>query len=153
MIQEKDIAPDFKLLSDGGTAVSLADFRGKKVVLYFYPKDNTPGCTQEACDFRDNFDQLTKSGVIVIGISPDSVGSHEKFKSKYELPFILLSDPDKHVHEAYGAWGEKNMYGKKVMGVIRSTFLIDDTGIIRRIWRNVKVNGHIDAILSEIESR
>lgn len=151
MVQEGDVAPDFQLQSDSQSTVSLVDFRGKRVILYFYPKDNTPGCTQEACDFRDNMGRLEMHGAQVVGVSPDSAGSHGKFKAKYELPFILLSDPDKKVHMAYGAWGEKNMYGKKVMGVIRSTFLIDEEGIVRRIWRNVKVKGHVDSILGEFE--
>lgn len=128
----------------------LSDFKGKKVVLYFYPKDNTPGCTQEACDFRDNFNRLSSMGVVVIGVSPDSVESHKKFKAKHNLNFILLSDPSKEVAKLYGAYGEKKMYGKVTEGIIRSTFIIDEEQNIVKAWKNVKVNGHVDAVIKEL---
>ncbi len=129
---------------------STKDFKGQNVVLYFYPKDNTPGCTQEACDFRDNFNRLT-SKAVVIGVSPDSIASHKKFKEKQGINFILLSDPEHSLLEAYGAWGEKKMYGKSYMGVIRSTFIINKHGLITNLWYNVKVKGHIDDVLTALE--
>lgn len=125
---------------------SLKDFARKKVVLYFYPKDNTPGCTQEACDFRDNFNRLS-SKATVIGVSPDSVKSHIGFQAKQGLNFILLSDPDHKLAEAFKAWGEKSMYGKKYMGIIRSTFILSPDGKIEKEWLNVKVKGHVDEVL------
>lgn len=128
---------------------SLRGFAGQKVVLYFYPKDNTPGCTQEACDFRDNFNRLTAKAV-VIGVSPDGVKSHIKFQEKFDLNFILLSDEDHTLAEAFGAWQEKSMYGKKYMGIVRSTFLINETGEIEKEWRNVKVKGHVQEVLDSI---
>lgn len=130
----------------------LSDFAGKNVILYFYPRDNTPGCTTQACDFTDNNTKLTKKGYTVIAVSPDSVESHLKFKEKQNLKIINLSDPDKKIAEKYGAYGEKNMYGKKTMGIIRSTFIIDKEGKITKLWRNVKAKGHIDKILDQIES-
>lgn len=143
-------APTFSLMASGDTKVALKDFLGKKVVLYFYPRDNTPGCTQEACDFRDNMGQLTKLGAVVLGVSKDSVASHDKFASKYELPFLLLSDPDNAVATKYDAYGEKNMYGKKVMGTIRSTFIIDESGKLTHSWSKVKVKGHVDAVMAAL---
>lgn len=128
---------------------SLADFKGKKIVLYFYPKDNTSGCTQEACYFRDNFNRLT-SVAVVIGVSPDSIKSHLKFKENHSLNFILLSDPEHILSEAFGAWGEKSMYGRKYMGIIRSTFILDENGTITKEWRKVKVKGHVDEVLSSL---
>ncbi len=128
---------------------SLADFKGQKIVLYFYPKDNTSGCTQEACDFRDNFNRLTPKAV-VIGVSPDSIKSHLKFKENHSLNFILLSDPEHTLSEAFGAWGEKSMYGKKYMGIIRSTFILDENGTILHEWKKVKVKGHVDDVLSKL---
>ncbi len=125
-----DQAPDFALPSDSGATVQLSDFRGKRVVLYFYPKDDTPGCTTQACGFRDNYVQIEEQNAVVLGISPDDVQSHQKFKTKFNLPFILLADPDHHVAEAYGVWGEKSMYGKTYMGVTRSHFVIDENGTI-----------------------
>ncbi len=127
----------------------LADFKGKKVVLYFYPKDNTSGCTQEACDFRDNMNRLT-SHAVVIGVSPDSIKSHQKFQKDQNLNFILLSDPEHILSEAFDAWGEKSMYGRKYMGIIRSTFILDEDGKIEKSWSKVKVKGHVDEVLESI---
>ncbi|MFZ2323191.1 MAG: thioredoxin-dependent thiol peroxidase [Ignavibacteriaceae bacterium] len=135
-------APDFTLLDQDGKKVSLKDFAGKKVVLYFYPKDNTSGCTKEACSFRDDFPKFKKSDAVILGVSPDSVGSHKKFIEKYDLPFILLSDEDKIVLEKYNVWKEKSMYGRKYMGVERTTYIIDENGKIKKIFNKVKVDGH-----------
>lgn len=145
-------APNFTAVNDGGGTISLADFLGKYIVLYFYPKDNTTGCTAEACDFRDNMSVLTEYDTAVIGVSPDSVKSHNKFREKYALNFTLLSDEDKEICRLYGVWTEKSMYGRKYMGVERTTFLIDKQGLIRRIWRKVKVRGHIAEVLSFLQS-
>ena len=142
MIQEGKAAPDFILVADSGKKVSLRDFRGKKVVLYFYPKDDTPGCTVEACAFRDTMPDVSSRGAVVIGVSRDDTASHVKFKAKYGLNFPLLSDPDATVHRAYGAWGEKVLYGKKTEGVIRSTVLIDEAGRVAKHWPRVKAEGH-----------
>lgn len=142
-------APEFTAETDAGT-LSLSELRGKKVVLYFYPKDNTSGCTREACEFRDVHPKLVKKGVVVLGVSPDSVKSHLGFKAKHELPFALVSDPDKKIAAAYGVFAEKTMYGKKVMGIVRSTFLIDEKGKIAAIWSKVKVDGHVDAVLASL---
>ncbi len=154
MLKEGDKAPDFCLkgIDEKGEEKEfcLKDFKGKKVILYFYPKDNTPGCTTEACDFRDNMNVLANMGYTVLGVSPDSVNSHKKFKEKYDLNFILLSDPDKSVAESYGAFGEKKMYGKVTKGIIRSTFLIDEDGNIARAWYNVKAKGHVEKVLKEL---
>lgn len=141
MLEEGAIAPDFTLEADGGREVSLSHYRGKKVVLYFYPKDNTPGCTTEACNFRDGYSQIIAAGAVVLGVSPDSVKSHAKFKLKLDLPFALLSDPDHKVAEMYGAWGEKKMYGRAYMGIIRSTFIIDEAGQIIKVFPKVRVKG------------
>lgn len=146
MLKEGNKAPDFKLKDSEGKSVSLKDYRGSDVVLYFYPKDNTSGCTQEACDFRDAFPEFQKLNVAVLGISGDSEKSHAGFASKYELPFILLSDPEKNVIEKYGVWKEKSMYGKKYMGIERTTFLIDKEGKIKKIFPKVKVTGHVEEI-------
>lgn len=128
---------------------SLNEYKGKKVILYFYPKDNTSGCTQEACDFRDNYNRLTAKAE-VIGVSPDSIKSHLKFQEKHGLNFTLLSDPEHKLAEIFGAWGEKSMYGKKYMGIIRSTFLLDENGEIIKEWKKVKVKGHVDDVLSSL---
>ena len=130
------------------SSITLSKLRGQKVVLYFYPKDDTTGCTAEACGFRDSFPKFGKVEATVIGISKDSVASHDKFKKKYELPFILASDADGKVCEAYGVWVEKSMYGRKYMGIERATFLIDEKGVVRGIWHKVKVPGHVDAVLA-----
>jgi thioredoxin-dependent peroxiredoxin len=153
MITIGTTAPEFTLPNADGTAVSLKQFRGKTVVLYFYPKDNTPGCTQEACDFRDSFARLTAAGAIVLGVSADSPQSHAKFREKYTLPFELLADTEKKVIGLYDVWKEKNMYGKKVMGIQRSTFVIDAKGLIVAEFRGVKVKGHVDEILAALPGR
>jgi len=147
MLKEGDLAPDFTLESDQGETVSLSDFRGRKVVLYFYPKDNTPGCTKEACSFRDGHEQFLAKGAVVIGVSPDSIESHTKFRVKFTLPFHLLSDPEHTVAEAYGAWGEKKMFGKTYMGILRSTFVIDEEAVLLKVFRKVKVAQHAEDVL------
>ncbi len=147
MITEGQVAPDFTLESDEGEQVTLSSFRGKKIVLYFYPKDDTPGCTKEACSFRDDYGQFTAKGAVVIGVSPDGQASHNKFRAKYELPFLLLSDPDHAVAETYGAWGDKQMYGKTYQGILRSTFVIDENGKIAKAFINVKPAGHAQQVL------
>ncbi|MCX2163315.1 MULTISPECIES: thioredoxin-dependent thiol peroxidase [Corynebacterium] len=145
-----DPAPEFSLTDDKGEKVSLSDFRGRKVIVYFYPKADTPGCTTEACDFRDSLTELNDQSVDVVGISPDSVEALAKFRDKYELTFPLLSDADKSVMTAYGAFGEKKNYGKIVQGVIRSTFVIDEEGIIHTAKYNVKATGHVARIIKEL---
>lgn len=145
-IQIGQIAPDFSMPATGGQTIKLADLKGKPVVLYFYPKDDTSGCTQEACDFRDNIAQFNKVGVTVIGVSKDSLKSHEKFLQKHALNFPLASDEGTDVCERYGVWVEKSMYGKKYMGIERATFLINADGRIAGIWRKVKVDGHVEAV-------
>ena len=147
-----DKAPSFTLSADGGGKVSLKDFNDKTVVLYFYPKDDTSGCTAEACAFRDALPDFSKVKAEIIGISRDPVKSHDKFKAKYDLPFPLASDEDGKVCEAYGTWVEKSMYGRKYMGIERSTFLIDGKGVIRNVWRKVKVPGHADEVLRATEA-
>ena len=149
--EEGKKAPAFTLPGDDGEKHKLSDHVGERVVLYFYPKDDTPGCTTEACDFRDNLARLQAAGAVVYGVSKDSLDSHEKFIAKYDLPFVLLSDEDLKVHEAYDAWGEKTLYGKKVTGVIRSTFVIDGNGEIAKQWRNLRVKGHVDRVLGVLE--
>jgi len=145
-------APAFTTEIEGGDKISLKDFIGKWVVLYFYPRDNTPGCTKEACSFRDGMDILTKMDTEVIGVSPDSVKSHDKFREKFNLNFHLLSDPEKNICEKYGVIGEKNMFGKKVKGVIRSTFIIDPTGKVRQVFSKVKVAGHTEEIMEALKT-
>ena len=152
MINIGDIAPDFELPTDlEDRTIQLSALRGKKVVLYFYPKDNTPGCTKEACDFRDHFKQFEARDVEILGISKDNTQNHAKFKQKYQLPFTLLVDAKADVCEAYGVVNKKSMFGKTFLGIERSTFLIDETGHIRAIWRKVKVPGHVEQILDEIK--
>jgi peroxiredoxin Q/BCP len=148
--QPGDKAPDFKLKDDSGKTVSLSDYKGKQVVLYFYPKDMTGGCTKQACAFRDGLPKLTKSGAVVLGVSADSVESHQKFKKKESLNFPLISDPDRKALEAYGVWQEKSLYGRKFMGIVRSTFLIDGAGKIAKVFPKVKVDGHFDAVLASL---
>jgi len=148
MVQLGKKAPDFKLPTDGGGTIALKDLKGQKVVLYFYPKDDTPGCTTEACGFRDALPDFSKIDAVIIGVSKDSVAKHDKFKAKYELPFTLGADEDGKVCEAYGTWIEKSMYGRKYMGIDRATFLIDEKGVLRGEWRKVKVKGHVDEVLA-----
>ena len=145
-------APDFTLSDEEGQFHSLSDYRGKPVVLYFYPRDNTPGCTKEACGFRDDYSAYEKAGVTILGVSPDTPGSHAKFKAKYELPFTLLSDPDHEVLEMYGVWGLKKSFGREYMGVLRTTYLIDENGEIIKIYKKVKPAEHSAEILTELEN-
>jgi peroxiredoxin Q/BCP len=145
-------APAFTAVTDSGTKVKLSDFKGKIVVLYFYPKDDTPGCTKEACAFRDANSQFEKLGAVVLGVSPDDEKSHAKFRDKFTLNFPLLADPEHKIGDAYGAWREKNMYGKKSMGIQRSTYLIDATGKIAKVWKKVSVDGHDTDVLEAIQS-
>ncbi len=151
MVEEGKKAPAFTLKDQNGKKVSLKDFLGKNVVLYFYPKDNTSGCTKEACNFRDEFPGFKKLKAVIIGVSPDSVESHKKFAEKYNLPFTLLSDEKKQVLEKYGVWKEKSMYGRKYMGVERSTFIIDKTGKVRKIFRKVKVANHNKEVMEALK--
>ncbi len=148
ILQAGSKAPDFQLPDHTGNTVSLSQFAGKNVVLYFYPKDDTPGCTVEACNFRDEHSALEKAGAVVLGVSPDTTKSHQKFATKFNLPFPLLADTEHKVAEAYGAWGEKSNYGRKYMGIIRSTFLIDPQGKVKHVWPKVKVKGHVNEVLS-----
>jgi len=143
-------APDFTLETDDGKQVSLKDYRGKKIVLYFYPKDGTPGCTTEALEFRDVAEQFAKEGAVILAVSKDSVTSHRKFKEKHQLPFTLLSDPESKVSNEYGVWKEKVLYGRKFMGTERTTFLIDEKGIIRKIYTKVKPEGHAQTCLLDL---
>jgi peroxiredoxin Q/BCP len=145
-----DKAPDFSLPTDTEKMLSLSQLRGKKVVLYFYPKDNTPGCTKEACDLRDQFAAFTEHGVEILGVSKDSAAAHTKFKQKYSLPFTLLVDANANVCESYGVINKKSLFGKTFLGIQRSTFLIDEKGVIRAIWRKVKVPGHVEQLLNEL---
>ena len=146
-LKEGEKAPVFTLKNSDDEPVELSDFKGSRVILYFYPKDDTPGCTTQACDFRDNYENLNKSDAVVIGVSPDTSESHKKFKTKYSLPFELLADPDKKVATMYGAFGEKKLYGKVSMGIIRSTFVIAPDGRIEKIYRNVKATGHVERVV------
>ncbi|WP_214228537.1 thioredoxin-dependent thiol peroxidase [Pedobacter sp. B4-66] len=146
-LKEGQKAPDFTSKDQDGNNVSLSQFAGKKVVLYFYPKDDTPGCTAEACDFRDNYQGLTAKGIVVLGVSVDDEKSHKKFATKHSLPFTLIADPDKKIVEAYGVWGEKNMYGKKYMGTNRTTFLIDESGVISHIIKKVDTKNSTAQVL------
>ena len=150
MISEGSPAPDFELTSDTGESVRLSALRGRPVVLYFYPKDDTPGCTTEACEFRDAYDVFRERGAEVLGVSPDDVASHEKFKTKYELPFTLLADPDHEVAEKYGVWGEKKYAGKTYMGINRSTFIIDADGNVAQAMLGIKPAGHAEKVLDSL---
>jgi thioredoxin-dependent peroxiredoxin len=152
MVEEGKPAPDFELTSDSGEQVKLSDFRGKPVVLYFYPKDDTPGCTKQACGIRDNYGVFADRGAVVLGVSPDDEASHAKFKEKYGLPFTLLSDPGHKVADDYGIWGEKKAYGKTYMGVERSTFVIDSDGNVTKVMRKVKPDTHADDVLAALPS-
>ena len=144
-----DKAPDFEGKNQNNESVKLSSFIGKKVVLYFYPRDNTPGCTAQACNLKDNFNQLSRKGYKIIGVSSDSIKSHKKFEEKYSLPFDLISDEDKAIHKSYGTWIEKSMYGRKYMGTARWTFIIDENGIINNIIEKVKTKEHTNQILGE----
>ncbi len=150
-VEEGQIAPDFTLQASNGKPFTLSDQRGKWVVLYFYPKDDTPGCTREACSFRDHIKQLESLGAVVVGVSPDDLRSHDRFVTKYQLPFLLLSDPDHEVAQLYDVWREKNMYGRKIFGIQRSTFLIAPDGTVYKAWRKVKVDHHVDEVLDELK--
>ena len=151
-VEEGAKAPDFTLAADDGSKVKLSQFRGKPVVVYFYPKDDTPGCTREACAFRDRKKDLEKLGAVVLGLSPDNAASHAKFRDKFELNFPLLVDTDHKVAEKYGAWREKNMYGKVSMGIQRSTFLIDAAGKVAKVWKKVNVDGHDDKVIEALRA-
>ena len=152
MVAEGEKAPDFTLEADDGRQISLKDYVGKRVVLYFYPKDDTPGCTREAVEFRDVADQFEREGAVVVGVSKDGVESHRKFKQKYELPFTLLSDPDGKVLELYGVWKEKSLYGRTFMGTERTTFLIDEKGFVVKVYRKVKPQGHAQVCLLDLKA-
>jgi len=150
-LREGAEAPDFTLESDSGETVSLAQLRGKPVVLYFYPRDDTPGCTTEACEFRDAWEDVKKTGAVVLGVSPDTAASHKKFKSKFRLPFPLLADPEHKVAERYGAWGERSMYGRKFQGILRTTFVIGPDGRIKKVFERVKPKGHVSEVLESLQ--
>jgi peroxiredoxin Q/BCP len=150
VVEEGQEAPDFELTSDSGDRVRLSQFRGRPVVLYFYPKDDTPGCTTQACGIRDSYDEFEQLGAIVLGVSPDDESSHVKFKQKHGLPFTLLADPDHEVSEQYGVWGERSFGGNKYMGVERSTFLIDEEGRIAKVMRRVKPDSHVEKVLAAL---
>jgi len=145
-------APDFTLPTDGDSSFSLKDMKGQKVVLYFYPKDDTPGCTKEAIGFSEHKADFERAGAVIVGVSPDSPGKHDKFKAKHDLTITLAADEDKALCEAYGVWVEKSMYGRTYMGVERATFLIDETGCIANVWRKVKVKGHVEAVLDAVKA-
>jgi len=151
MVNEGEEAPDFTLQGDDGKEVSLKDYRGKKVVLYFYPKDGTPGCTREAIEFRDIAKEFEKEDAIILGVSKDSIKSHQKFKQKHELPFTLLSDPEGKVLDLYGVWKKKSLYGRTFMGTERTTFLIDEKGIVKKVYRKVKAKGHAQVCLLDLK--
>jgi len=150
MLEPGQPAPDFTLPDQDGNEVSLSDHRGKPVVVYFYPRDNTPGCTTQACDIRDQWAEFESAGAAVLGISPDSVESHAKFQGKYDLPHTLLADPDKQVMEPWGAWGDKTLYGKITRGVIRSTVLVDADGNVAKVWKRVQAKKHADQVLKAL---
>jgi thioredoxin-dependent peroxiredoxin len=150
MLNVGDQAPDFTLKNDAGEDVTLSTLRGKPVILYWYPRDDTPGCTVEACSFRDAYAEFQRAGAVVLGVSTDDTKSHEKFKTKYSLPFPLLSDPEHQVAEQYGVWGLKSFMGKEYMGVNRITYLIDENGVVKQVWPKVKPEGHADEILAAL---
>ncbi|MGB2867126.1 MAG: thioredoxin-dependent thiol peroxidase [Bacteroidota bacterium] len=151
MLETGDRAPEFSLPTGDGSMLHLKDFRGKKVVLYFYPKDDTPGCTKEACSFEENLSVLKRKGAVVLGVSADSTASHEKFANKYHLSFPLLSDEKKEIVKAYGVWKERSLYGRKFMGIERTTFIIDEKGKIQNVFEKVKVDGHTQEVLKALE--
>jgi thioredoxin-dependent peroxiredoxin len=152
MVTEEQIAPNFTLQADNGNPTSLSDYKGKKVLLYFYPKDRTPGCTTEAVGFKDVEAEFEKEGAVILGVSKDSVDSHQKFKEKNALPFTLLSDPDARVLKLYGVWKQKTLYGKSFMGIERTTFLIDENGIVKKIYSKVKPKGHAQTCLVDLKA-
>lgn len=152
MPEEGKKAPDFKLTDQNEKTISLSDYKGKNVILYFYPKDDTSGCTKEACSFRDDFPKFKKVDTVILGVSPDSVESHKKFVKKYNLNFSLLADENKEVIKKYDVWKEKNLYGRKYMGVERTTYIIDPEGRIKKIFRKVKVDGHNKEVMEELKS-
>lgn len=149
MLEPGQKAPSFKGKNQKGDSVSLKDYLGKKVAIFFYPEDDTPTCTEQACNLRDNYALLRKEGIEVVGISPDDVKSHEQFIGKFELPYTLVADPQKKIIEAYGVWGEKNMYGRKYMGLIRTTFLVDEKGVIKHIFKKPRVRQHSEEIIAK----
>jgi peroxiredoxin Q/BCP len=153
MLSSGSPAPAFSLPSDEGTTVGLKDLKGRTVVLFFYPKDDTSGCTIEACEFRDSWAAVRRAGAVVLGVSPDGIASHQKFKRKYELPFTLLADEDHAVAEAYGVWGEKSMYGRKYHGILRTTFILDERGRVARVFNKVKPKGHAAEVLAALKGR
>ena len=153
MVIEGEKAPSFTLLGDDGNDVSLSDYKGKKVILYFYPRDGTPGCTTEAKEFRDNVKEFEKENAVILGVSKDSIKSHRKFKEKHALPFTLLSDPEGKVLDLYGVWKKKSLYGRTFMGTERTTFLIDESGIIEKAYRKVKAKGHAKVCLLDLKSK
>ncbi len=150
LLEVGDRAPEFKTTDQDGESVSLKDFRGRKIVLYFYPKDDTPGCTKEACGFRDDYSKFRKRKIEVLGVSVDDEKSHKKFAEKYDLPFRLLADTDKKIVKDYGVWGEKSLYGRKFMGIHRVTYVIDEKGKVAAVWPKVKPDGHADEILASV---
>ena len=149
-LKEGDPAPEFTVSTNGGGRVSLSDFKGKNVVLYFYPKDDTPGCTKEACAFRDHFAEFKEKGAVLLGVSIDPVKAHDKFVQKYNLPFTLLADEDRRIVEAYGVWGQKSFMGRKYLGTFRVTFLIGPDGVIKKIWPSVKPEEHAEEVLAAL---
>jgi len=151
-LQAGDKAPEFSGIDQNGNKISLSDFKGKKVILYFYPKDNTPGCTKEACNLRDNYKDLLSEGFVVLGVSADSEQSHQKFIEKFDLPFPLIADTDKAIIEAYGVWGEKNMYGRKYMSIFRTTFIINESGSIEKVFKKVDTSNHTEQILKALSA-
>lgn len=151
-IEEGQKAPDFTLQTHAGEKLKLSSLRGSHVILYFYPKDDTPGCTKEACGFRDLQADLDARGTITLGVSPDSVESHARFREKYDLPFVLLADPEHRVAEKYGAWREKTLYGKKSMGIVRSTFVIDPEGRVAKVFKNVRADGHAEKVVASVDT-
>lgn len=152
-LKEGDTAPDFSAIAQNGAMITLKSCRGRWCVLYFYPKDDTPGCTKEACGFRDAWTTIQKTGSLLLGVSPDSIKSHEKFSKKFNLPFLLLSDEEKKISKAFGVWGKKKFMGRSYMGIFRTTFLVDPKGKIRKIWDHVKPAEHADEVLTELKAR
>ncbi|WP_299584420.1 thioredoxin-dependent thiol peroxidase [uncultured Sunxiuqinia sp.] len=151
LLQKGDAAPDFKGLNQNNETISLSDFKGKKLILYFYPKDNTPGCTAESCNLNDNYDAWIAKGYEVVGVSPDGVESHKKFADKFGFKFNLIADTEKEILQAYGVWGEKNMYGRKYMGVLRTTYVIDEQGIVEEVFQKVKTKDHTNQIIKALD--